>query len=123
MSFKASNGVTVSSETQNLTGYRRIKFETENTAETVEISGEQMKALIEALDHERDQPAPKIPADASYITFCDIGDNGEERIAMKYGHPANKVWRMGFDTFDEADLVRDYIGDGLVTVLVRKEDS
>lgn len=53
--FTASNGVTVSSETQAITGRRRIKFETEHVGEVFEVSGEYMTALVEKLDHERDQ--------------------------------------------------------------------
>lgn len=68
-------------------------------------------------------PKPKIPEDAEYITWSDPYDNGEERIAMRYGHPANKVWRVGVDTLDELDLLNDWIGDAEVTVLVRKGES
>lgn len=68
-------------------------------------------------------PKPKIPEGAEYITWSDPYDNGEERIAMRYGHPANKVWRVGVDTLDELDLLNDWIGDAEVTVLVRKEES
>lgn len=68
-------------------------------------------------------PKPKIPEGAEYITWSDPYDNGEERIAMRYGHPANKVWRVGVDTLDELHLLKDWIGDAEVTVLVRKEDS
>lgn len=64
---------------------------------------------------------PIIPSDAVYITWLDPGDNGEDRIAMRYGHPANRVWRIGFDTLNEEELVRDFIGNALVTVLVPKE--
>lgn len=121
--FKASNGITVSSETQGITGFRRIKFETELGSATVEISGRAMAALIEALDFEREDEARKIPSTAEYITWCDPGDNGEERIAMRYGHHANRVWRMGMDTFDEDELVHDFIGDAPVTVLVVKAEE
>lgn len=68
-------------------------------------------------------PKPKIPEDAEFITWSDPYDNGEERIAMRYGHPANKVWRVGVDTLDELDLLNDWIGDAEVTVLVRKEET
>lgn len=68
-------------------------------------------------------PKPKIPEDAEYIIWEDPYDNGEERIARRYGHPANKVWRVGVDTLDELDLLNDWIGAAEVTVLVRKEDS
>lgn len=68
-------------------------------------------------------PKPKIPEDAEFIIWDDPYDNGEERIARRYGHPANKVWRVGVDTLDELDLLNDWIGDAEVTVLVRKEDS
>lgn len=68
-------------------------------------------------------PKPKIPEDAEYIIWEDPYDNGEERIARRYGHPANKVWRVGVDTLDELDLLNDWIGDAEVTVLVRKEES
>lgn len=68
-------------------------------------------------------PKPKIPEDAQFITWSDPYDNGEERIAMRYGHPANKVWRVGVDTLDELDLLNDWIGDAEVTVLVRKEET
>lgn len=174
--YTATNGVKVSSETQPLTGYRRIKFETDSVGELVEISGPNMQALIEDLDAEKDkelgrwrwpknpdyvvypieggysvfderrgvaefrnglyvhdmegeaardyalaQPERKIPEEAAYITWRDPAD-GEDRIALRYGHPANRVWRIGFDTFDEDDLVRDYIGDATVTVLIEAEE-
>lgn len=52
--FTASNGVTVSSETQLITGYRRINFSVYGKTETFEVSGPFMSALIESLDHEKD---------------------------------------------------------------------
>jgi len=121
--FKASNGITVSSETQGITGLRRIKFETELSRETVAISGQAMAALIEALDFEREDVVRKIPSTAEYIAWRDPGDNGEERIAMRYGHHANRLWRMGMDTFEEDELVHDFIGDAPVTVLVVKTED
>lgn len=53
--FTASNGVTVSSETQILTGYRRIIFTAAGGVDTFDLSGPYAKALVEALDHERDE--------------------------------------------------------------------
>lgn len=76
--------------------------------------------VVEVIDT---TPKPKIPEGAEYITWSDPYDNGEERIAMRYGHPANKVWRVGVDTLDELDLLNDWIGDAEVNVLVRKEES
>lgn len=67
-------------------------------------------------------PKPKIPEDAEFIAWYDPSDNGEERIARRYGHPANKVWRIGWDTIEESELM-SYIGDAEVTVLVRKEGT
>lgn len=67
-------------------------------------------------------PKPKIPEGAEFIAWYDPSDNGEERIARRYGHPANKVWRIGWDTIEESELM-SYIGDAEVTVLVRKDET
>lgn len=76
--------------------------------------------VVEVIDT---TPKPKIPEDAEYIIWEDPYDNGEERIARRYGHPANKVWRVDEDTLDELELLNEWIGDSEVTVLVRKEES
>lgn len=68
-------------------------------------------------------PKPKIPADAKYITWINQADNGEALIAFKYGHPDNKVWKVGWDYYDEADLISELIGDSEVVVLVPREDA
>lgn len=69
--FVASNGVKVSSETQGITGYRRIKFETDHTGETVELSGANTVALIESLDHERDEDLGRWrwPENPEYVVY------------------------------------------------------
>lgn len=53
--FTASNGIKVDSGTQGIAGRRRIQFDHGNHGTTIEMSGEEASALIEALDHERDE--------------------------------------------------------------------
>lgn len=52
--FTASNGITVRVESR-ITGDRRFLFEVGEVAGVVEMTGPQMKALIETLDAERDE--------------------------------------------------------------------
>lgn len=52
--YEATNGIKVDSETQAITGRRRIQFDHGNHATAVEMSGEEAAALIETLDHEKD---------------------------------------------------------------------
>ena len=52
--FTASNGIKVDSETQGITGRRRVTFDG-NHGTLVEMSAEEAVALIEFLDHEKDE--------------------------------------------------------------------
>ena len=53
--YQASNGIKVDSETQGITGRRRITFHHGNHGTLVEMSAEEAVALIESLDHEKDE--------------------------------------------------------------------
>ena len=52
--FTASNGIQVTSEVQSISGFRRIRFGGHQESVTVELSGRNIRALVEHLDHERD---------------------------------------------------------------------
>ena len=75
--YKASNGITVDSETQGITGRRRITFDHGNHGTTIEMSGEEMSALIECLDQEKDESfgrwRPDRPSDYYAIPQGDGG--------------------------------------------------
>ena len=65
--FTASNGITVASETQGITGDRRIHV----GDTTVQLSSAQTIALIEALDHERDEDLGRWrwPENPTYVVY------------------------------------------------------
>lgn len=118
MIFMASNGIIVESETQAITGYRHIKFATEHLSETFELSAAFMKALIEALDHERDEELGRWrwPENPDYVVYPKLElqarDNTrgvtvltervprtytvwEDNVAILYGTSSDEVARKG----------------------------
>lgn len=79
--FEASNGFTVRAESR-ITGDRRIVFEAGEVAGVVEMTGAQMKALIETLDAERDEELGRwrYPEDHEWIVYPD----GEDQLGNRH---------------------------------------
>lgn len=108
--YTASNGVKVASETQGITGRRRIQFDHGNHGTNIEMTSDEMAALIECLDDEKDRALgrwrwPKnrdyvvYPVDGGYSVFKEDRGVTEFRNGL-YAHDmegeAARDYRLSF---------------------------
>ena len=66
-------------------------------------------------------PKPKIPEDAEFIYYLDSG--GDDQFGHRDTFEGKEIWWTGSGDYILTSEILEYIGDGEVTVLVRKEDS
>ncbi|MDL5351144.1 hypothetical protein [Microbacterium sp. zg-YB36] len=80
--FTASNGIAVQSETQGITGDRRIIFGSGDNARVITFSGKEMRALIETLDHEKDEDLGRWRwfEDAGYVVYPGTTDPARKGV-------------------------------------------
>lgn len=80
--YQASNGIKVDSETQGITGLRRITFDHGNHGTSVEMSAEEAVALIESLDHEKDDELGRWrwPENPDYVVYAPVGYSHYVRV-------------------------------------------
>ena len=67
-------------------------------------------------------PKPKIPEDAEFITWTDPSTR-DAQVASRYGNPKNRFWKMRGGLLNEKELLKHWIGDAEVTVLVPRLQS
>lgn len=89
--YQASNGIKVDSETQGITGRRRITFDHGNHGTSVEMSAEEAVALIESLDHEKDEDLGRWrwPESPDYVVYAKGETEAEPRSGVRVVHESS----------------------------------